>query len=107
VSNAERERLILWERPDGIPWLVAHWAAKRSVAVTPAPPEWASPELTEAVEGALCASVEGFCGRCEAVRPARARRRSWRPRPAGRHERGPGPARRMVREVRGHHCPPG
>jgi hypothetical protein len=66
----DADRLILWERPDGIPWLVAHWAARGSIAVTPAPPEWASLELIEAVEGALVASVEGFCGRCEAVRPA-------------------------------------
>ena len=64
------DRLILWEQPEGIPWIVAHWPARKAIVATPAPPEWASPELRSAVEGSLLASVEGFCVRCEAVRPA-------------------------------------
>jgi hypothetical protein len=67
VSDADR--LILWEQPEDIPWIVGFWAAKGSIAATPAPPEWASPEFTEAITGALCASIEGYCSRCEAVAP--------------------------------------
>jgi hypothetical protein len=63
------DRLILWEQPEGVPWIVGFWAGKGSIAVIPAPPEWASPQLVEAVEGALCATIEGWCSRCEAVAP--------------------------------------
>jgi hypothetical protein len=64
------ESVILVEQPDGVPWLVAHNPATRQVAVQPALPEWASQDLAEAVAGSLTASVDTYCRRCEAIRPA-------------------------------------
>lgn len=65
----DADRLILWEQPEGIPWIVGFWAGKGAIATIPAPPEWASQEFSEAVTGILCASIEGWCSRCEAVAP--------------------------------------
>ena len=64
------DSVILVEQLDGIPWIVAHNPATRHIAVRPAPPDWASPDLADAVTGSLRASVDGLCVRCEAVRPA-------------------------------------
>lgn len=64
------DRLILVEQPEGIPWVVAHWAAGKSVYATPAPPDWASQELRDAITGMALAGAATQCSRCEAVRPA-------------------------------------
>jgi hypothetical protein len=62
-----RDSIILWEQPEGLPYLVAHNPATGAMAAGPAPPEWASPELADAVTGSLRALVDGYCIRCEAI----------------------------------------
>jgi hypothetical protein len=64
------ENVILFEQPEGLPWLVAHNPATRQVAVTNALPHWASQDLADAVIGRLTAMVDRYCRRCEAIQPA-------------------------------------
>lgn len=64
------ESVILIEQPEGLPWLVAHNPATGQVAITEALPPWASQELADAVTGRLAATVDTYCRRCEAIRPA-------------------------------------
>jgi hypothetical protein len=64
------ESVILIEQPEGLPWLVAHNPATGHLAITEALPPWASQELADAVTGRLAATVDTYCRRCEAIRPA-------------------------------------
>jgi hypothetical protein len=61
--------VISFDRPGGIAWIVAYDPDGRVIAFAPSAPEWASPELVQAVNGALRAAVAGNCLGCGVARP--------------------------------------
>jgi len=55
---------MMWEEIGEFPWIVAFGEKPPIITYSPAPPEWASPQLVETVLGRMAAALRGVCIHC-------------------------------------------
>jgi hypothetical protein len=60
---------MMWEEVGEFPWIVAFSEKPPVITYSPAPPEWASPQLAETVLGRTAAALRGVCIHCRMRTP--------------------------------------